>query len=209
VPPVGNRWDRFQALASREDRRVGWSALWIAVLVVLAGASSGLLTPAVDGKRLDVALLAPGILAACGVAFAFYLAAAPLLHLWPHRAPSNGRRNVLALLLYFGDRDLKELERCVRHIAFLHSHPEVSSDQESERAYADLDRARERVRDGMVEAENKVRSEFDSATSILFKNHAHIAVNRSRPEGMEQSTSDVWDDAAARLQWLAQKAEQV
>ena len=81
---MGRRWDRFRELATREDRRLGWSAAWIALAVLVGGAASGLLTPAIAGKRIDMALLAPGILVALGCLFAVYLAFAPLLHLWPH-----------------------------------------------------------------------------------------------------------------------------
>jgi hypothetical protein len=84
---VGRRWDRFRELATREDRRGAWSALWIALFIVLAGGSSGLLTPAINGKQVDVALLVPGIILGVGVLCALYLATAPLLGLWPHHPP--------------------------------------------------------------------------------------------------------------------------
>lgn len=102
---MGLRWERFRGLAAREERRLGWSAVWIAVLVICAGGASGLLTPAVDGQELDVALLVPGILLGLGAVFALYLAFSPLLDWWPHQldeGPSSApqvRLSVLAAVL--------------------------------------------------------------------------------------------------------------
>ncbi len=81
---MGSRWDRFRELATREERRGPFSAAYTGFAVVVAGAASALLVPAVGGKRVDVALLVPGILFALAFLWFAYLALAPLLHLWPH-----------------------------------------------------------------------------------------------------------------------------
>ena len=116
---MGTRWATFRDRAGREDRRHGWNAAWIALFVFIGGVGSSFLAPAVSGRKVDIALLIPGIICGLLAVFALYLVFAPLLDLWPHNHPTPNER-----LLARNVRERNELDATNRALKEAHREAE-------------------------------------------------------------------------------------